>query len=131
MKISTYSRNNILEGLSFWNVPKDYADPMIDYLIYGFEPGSFFTAVLANDFMGAVQHSHPANTIPALKQLCEWINNKMPKKCRGSYDKVNKWLEMSEKDRRAVLVKERLVFTEKEETWMALQGKPTHEPMLF
>lgn len=131
MKISVYSRNNILEGLAYWNVPKDYADPMLNYLIYGFEPGSFFTAVLANDFMGAMRHSHPANTIDALKNLYGWMNEKMPAKCKGSYDKVYKWIELSEEERRYILVKEGLVYTEKQETWMALQGKPVVEPMLF
>lgn len=131
MKISVYSRNNILEGMSYWNVPKDYADPVLNYLLYGFEPGGFFTAVLANDFMGAIQRSHPANSIENLKHLCGWMDERMPPKCRGSYDKVYKWLELTEAERRDILVKHGLVYTEKEETWMALQGKSAQEPMLF
>lgn len=131
MNISVYSRNNILQTMEQWNVSKDYADPVYNYLVYGYEPGGFFTAVLANDWFGAIQRSHPANTIDALKAVSSWINEHMPKSCWGTYDKVGKWLDSTDEDRRAVLEKHGLIFTAKEETWMALQGKPTQEPLLF
>lgn len=131
MLIWQYSKNSILEGMSNWDVPKDFADPMVNYLLYGYSPGSFFTAVLANDFMAAMRCSHPANSIQALKNLCGWITEKMPLTCRVSYDNIQQWLNLSDDQRRDILVQHRLVYTEKQETWMALQGKPTHEPMLF
>jgi hypothetical protein len=131
MNISVYSRNNILQTMEYWKVPRDYADPIYNYLVHGYEPGSFFTAVLANDWFGAIQRSHPANTIDGLKAVSAWINEHMPKQCWGSYDKVGKWLTATDETRRSVLEKAELIFTEKDETWMALQGKPTHEPMLF
>lgn len=131
MNISTYSRNHILEGMAHWDLPKDFAEAMINYLLYGFSPGSFFTAVLANDFMAAMRCSHPANSIQALKNLCGWIAERMPLTCRGSYDNVQGWLDLSDDRRRDILVNERLAYTEKQETWMSLQGRSTQEPMLF
>lgn len=131
MTVSQYSRNEILKGMAQWEVPKDYADPMYNYLVHGFSPGSFFTAVLANDFMGAVQHSHPANTIAALKALVGWINDYMPTEARGSYEAVGRWSKKTEVQRRQILEQVRLIYTEKEETWMALKGEPTVEPTLW
>lgn len=131
MKISTYSRNNILQTMERWHVAKDFADPVYNYLIYGYEPGGFFTAVLANDWMGAIHRSHPANTIDALKAISGWINEHMPKLCWGSYKKVDDWINADEEYRRGVLERYKLIFTEKDETWMALEGRPTHEPILW
>lgn len=131
MRISVYSRNNILQTMEHWKVPKDFADPMYNYLVYGYEPGSFFTAVLANDWFSAIMRSHPANTIEGLKAVSAWINENMPKQCWGSYDKVGKWTTATDETRRAALEKAELIFTEKDETWMALKGKPTYEPVLW
>lgn len=114
-----------------YDVPIDFADPICNYLVHGIEPGGFFTAVLANDWMGAIQRCHPANTIESLKSISKWINEYMPKQCHGSYKKVDDWTDTGETYRRSVLEKQGLIFTEKDETWMALQGHPTHEPMLF
>jgi len=78
MNITVYSRNRFYETFSKWDVPRDFADPMANYLVYGYEPGGFFTALLANDFFAAIQSSHPANTVEALKCLVGWINDCMP-----------------------------------------------------
>lgn len=131
MKLTVYSKNEILKGMSEWAVPKEYADPMFNYLVYGYSPGSFFTALLANNFANAIQHSHPGNTIAALKSLTGWINDYMPKEAYGSYEAVKQWCKICEDERRAVLEANHLIYTEKEETWMALKGVSTVEPALF
>ena len=131
MNIGVYSRIKILKDFEYWGVPKDYADPMYNYLVHGFDPGSFFTSVLANDFAGAVRHSHPSNSMESLKHLCGWMNECLPKQLWGNYDKVNIWLLKTDQERREFLEKERIIFTEKEETWKTLQGADTWEPMLF
>jgi hypothetical protein len=71
MTVSKFNRDRVMLTASRWTVAREYFDPLYNYLVYGYEPGSFWTAVLANDFMTAVQHSHPSNTIPALKQRSE------------------------------------------------------------
>jgi hypothetical protein len=69
MNLTPYSRNRILETFKTWRVDKEFADPMYNYLVLGFSPGSCFTSVLANDFLSAVSRSHPGNTIEAFKHL--------------------------------------------------------------
>lgn len=131
MNLTIYSRNEILKTLAQWDVPKDYADPMYNYLVHGYSPGSFFTAVLANDFGRAVQCSHPSNSIAALKALVGWLNEYMPREAKGSHATVGRWLAKTDADRRAVLESAHLVYTEKEEVWMALKGVQSIEPVLF
>jgi hypothetical protein len=131
MIITVYSRNRLYETFSKWDVPRDFADPMANYLVYGYEPGSCFTAILANDFYAAIGSSHPANTVEAFKCLVGWINDCMPVEAFGSYEAVKRWCSQSEDCRRAVLEKYQLIFTEQEEVWMTLQDTPTNEPVLY
>lgn len=132
MKITQYSRVRFMESADQWRVLQEHFDPLFNYLVYGFEPGSFWTAVLANDFFRAVQSSHPSNQIPALKATVGWIQDRFPRKSFGSYDQIAAWLRTAEADRRAILASRGLIYTEQEEVEMALRGiKATPEPMLF
>ena len=114
-----------------WEVPRDYVDPMYNYLVYAYSPGSFFTSVLANDFVMAMQSSHPGNTIPALKNLVGWMSYFLPKESWKTYDNVEAWLTSDETYRRDVLVKYDLVYTKEQEMMLALQGKVTVEPVFW
>ena len=131
MKLAEHSRNRLLETFARWSVPKEFADPMYNYLVHGFEPGSCFTAVLANDFAGAIRRSHPANTIEALKALSGWIDDTVPSTARGSYQAVTAWIRMLPAKRRAILEREHLVFTEEDEMMLVLSGARTQEPILY
>lgn len=131
MKLTQYSRNKILETFKRWDVPKDFADPMYNYLVHGFQPGSCFTAILANDFHRAILASHPGNTVEAFKALAGWIDEVMPAETKGSYNNVDVWCSLPEHVRRSVLEDFELIHTEAEEVWMTLQSKPTHEPVLY
>ena len=131
MKLTVYSQNRIRETFANWGVPRDFADPMYNYLVYGFHPGSCFTAILANDFFGAIRSSHPANTVDALKVLVGWINDQCPKQAYGSYANIDAWCDMTAALRRPVLEQHRLVYTERDEVWMALKDQPTQEPVLY
>ena len=131
MKLADHSRNRLLGTFAQWSVGKEYADPMYNYLVHGYEPGSFFTAVLANDFASAVQRSHPANTIEALKHLVGWMRDAMPTMAQGSYEAVNEWTSLSKEQRRAVLEGRGLVFSVEDEMMLVLQGERTQEPMLW
>lgn len=125
--ISKYSKKKFYEGIELWRVDAEFADPMFNYLVYGFSPGSFFTAVLANDFSSAIARSHPANTITALKALTGWINDCMPFIARGSYDKVNAWTKLDEATRRDVLIAHNMIYTPKQETFLAIKGEPVYD----
>jgi hypothetical protein len=120
MELTKFSKKRFYDSFHYWNVDDEFAHPVQSYLLYGFEPGSCFTAILANDFLNAMLHSHPGNSVTAFKTLASWIVNCMPPEAYGSYDKVKAWLHMDEADRRAVLEKCQLIYTEQEEVWMAL-----------
>jgi hypothetical protein len=121
MKLSDHSKARLRATFGHWNVDLDYSGPMYEYLINGFEPGSFFTALLANDFMSAAQHSHPVNTIPSLKKLAGWITEHMPEQAWGSYDHVKSWIAMADHKRREILEQHQLIYTTKEEVMLILK----------
>lgn len=131
MNITVYSRNRLYETFERWDVPREFADTIANYLVYGYPSGSFFTAVLANDFIGAIRSSHTSNTLDAFKALAGWIDEFCPKVAYGSYARVEAWYDMTSEMRRPILEKKRIIYTEKQEVWMALKGEPTEEPVLY
>ena len=131
MNLTYHSRNKLMQTFAHWSVPKDFAEPFYNYLVFGYTPGSCFTSVLANDFVSAISRSHPSNTINAFKALVGWMRDTMPVEAYGSYEKVAKWTELNPEQRRIILEHNGLVYTEKEEMWQALKGVPTHEPVLY
>jgi hypothetical protein len=120
-----------METFKLWEVPKDFADPMYNYLVHGYNPGSCFTSVLANDFAGAIARSHPANTIEAFKALTGWINDTMPAEAFGSYKEVSDWCYLKGNARREILEGLNLVYAVEDEIMLVLQGERTHEPVLY
>lgn len=131
MKLTEHSRNCLLETFKVWEVPKDFADPMYNYLVHGYNPGSCFTSVLANDFAGAIARSHPANTIEAFKALSGWINDTMPAEAFGSYKEVSDWCYLADNTRRVILEGLNLVYTVEDEMMLVLSGVRTQEPVLY
>jgi hypothetical protein len=131
MNISAYSRARIMETFAKWEVPQDFADPMYNYMVFGFSPGGCFTAILANDWTRAISSSHPANTVQALKALTNWILDVLPVESYGNYEAVKFWLAITNSERRDYLERLRLIHTEKEETWLNIKGDPVHEPELY
>lgn len=131
MKITKYSRNRLLKTFETWKVPKEFAEPMYNYLVHGFGPGGCFTAVLANDFNRAISSSHPSNTVEAFKALAGWILDTVPVTARGSYDAVSNWCYLTPPQRRAILEKEELIYTEEEEVMLVLRNQYTQEPYLY
>jgi hypothetical protein len=131
MNITKFSRDRMMLTATRWSVPRDYFDPMYNYLVHGFAPGSFWSAVLANDFMRAVQHSHPSNTIDALKHTVGWIRDNFPEEAYGDSNKVILWQDLESVQRRRILESKDMIYTEQEEIMLALQGKKSHEPMMY
>ena len=131
MNLTVYSRNRIMKTFSRWNVTTEFADPMYNYLVHGYNPGSCFTAVLANDFYNAIGSSHPANTVLAFKSLAGWIKEYCPTEAYSSYAKVKFWCDLDTEDRRATLEHNRLIYAPKEETWLALKEPEPDELVLY
>ena len=130
MKFTKHNRNRLLNTFAEWEVQREFAEPMYNYLVHGYSPGGCFTSVLANDFAGAIQRSHPANTITAFKALAGWIQNYVPYCAKGSYDAVNAWCYMDAENRRKILEDLELIYTEEEEVMLVLRNTYTKEPML-
>jgi hypothetical protein len=122
MNITHFSQQRLYATFRQWDVPMDFADPMANYLMYGLEPGSCFTAILHNDFYRAMQSSHPANTVEVFKALVGWIDGCMPKQAYGSCERVTAWINLDPEQRRAILEQYSLIYTAREETWLALKG---------
>ena len=131
MKLTKFSHNRIKLSASHWTVPREYFEPLYNYLVHGFEPGSFWTAVLANDFMRAVQSSHPSNTMDALKNTTGWIRDSFPRESYGDHDRVYQWIELEPIDRRFYLEQARLVYSEQDEIMLTLKGEKSVEPFLY
>jgi hypothetical protein len=129
MNITKFSRDRMMLTATRWSVPREYIEPLYNYLVYGFEPGSFWSAVLANDFMRAVQHSHPGNDIPALKSTVGWIRDNFPEEAYGDSDKVILWQDLESVQRRQILESKDMIYTEQEEIMLALTGTKTYEPI--
>ena len=127
MELTKYSRNRLLNSLSHWQVCKDFAEPAYNYLVFGYEPGGFFSGWYANDAT-AIIRSHPANTVDALKDLTKWMVDVMPHESWGSHDKVRAWLQMEPAQRRKILEQCDLIYTEEEEIMLALRNQYTSEP---
>jgi hypothetical protein len=120
----------MMTAATHWTVPREYFDPLYNYLVHGFEPGSFWTGVLANDFFRAISSSHPNNDIPTLKNVVGWIRDQFPAESYGNYSVVKSWLELDPLTRRLHLEQQHLIYTEKEEIMMGLRGDRTYEPLM-
>ena len=131
MNLTYHSKNKLMQTFAHWSVPKDFAEPFYNYLVFGYTPGSCFTSVLANDFVSAISRSHPSNTISAFKSLMGWMRDTMPEEAYGSYEKVAKWAELNTDQRRIVLEQSGLIFTSKEEIVKILKDEPSTEPHLY
>jgi len=131
MNITAHSHNLMKESCARWSVPRDFANPMLNYLVYGYAPGSCFSAVLANDFFTAIRSSHPMNSVEAFKSLAGWILNDFPAEAHGSYQAVNQWCQLYEVARRTILERQGLIYTEKQEVLKILRNEHTVEPVLY
>ena len=76
-----------------WNLRnRDLAQTLEHYLMRGFAPGGFITAVLANDLFGAVARADLWNK-PAIVEIVEEVLRTCPAHAIGSYEAVEAWLK--------------------------------------
>lgn len=131
MKLTDHSRNLIRSSAAEWAVPREYFDALYNYLVLGFNPGGFWTSVLANNWHHAISRSHPGNTVEALKSATGWIYDRWPPESYGSYLQVDWWTGLPGKDRRRFLEGQRMIYTEVQEVELILKSVATQEPMLY
>ena len=88
---------------------RDIARTLEHYLMQGYAPGGFTTAVLAGDLFGAVGKADHWNK-PAIAEIVQAVARSCPMNAYGSYEAVEAWLK-DEDNRRS-----------KYATWKMLQG---------
>ena len=121
MKLTKVSLNLLIRTFQYWHVDEEYREPIYNYLVHGFNPGSFFHNVFANDFIGAMTHCHTRNRVDSLRSLVGWIFDYMPREAYGSHEKVYLWVEMPEAQRRMYLEKANLIYDHSQEMWETLK----------
>lgn len=85
-----------------WRLNTEWAEITERYVLHGLSPGSFFTSLFANDLIGAAARSHPSNSWEEICKLSDWLTNRAPRQCFGSYENVESWLELNTDDRRKI-----------------------------
>jgi hypothetical protein len=123
MKLTIHSLNKLNKTFGKHTVELEYREIIKNYIIHGFDPGSFFVALFANDAWSAIVKSHNANTMTALKDVVQWIYEYCPKEACGSYEKVRNWCDLSSDDRRSIIENVGLIYTEDEEVLLLLGEK--------
>ena len=99
------------DDIAMHDVSDDWKDIIKNYVIHGFDPGSFFVAFLANDLMAAAAKSHQLNSWQQMRGIVKWLYNRAPHQCYGSYAKVDAWLALSDDERRSINERAKLLAT--------------------
>lgn len=85
--IATKLKHFIFKGQ---RIPENTQGAIIRWVDYGILPGSFLTAVLENDLMGAVKKADREN-LENLEAIVEFIEYEVPSGCRGGPKEVAEW----------------------------------------
>ncbi|MGD8305123.1 MAG: hypothetical protein PVF17_00585 [Ignavibacteria bacterium] len=72
--------------------PEMTAYSLRNYLNFGTKPGSFLTALLANDLKNAVTKADDENIL-LIREYVRWLIFNAPDESWGTYDKVNAWIK--------------------------------------
>lgn len=73
-------------------IPYDTLLTFKRYIDQGIKPGGFTQALLANDLALAIGRADQQNFI-ILRRLVTFVNCQVPSKARGSWEKVNSWIQ--------------------------------------
>lgn len=98
-----------------YQIPEHTRESLVNYLMRGWEPGGFVTAMLAMDMERAVYAADFVNG-PNMQQIARWIIEYCPRESWGSYDQVTNWIENKDLCRSQFVVR-----VEKEELWNLLK----------
>lgn len=75
-----------------YNMTLEIQQALSNYVLNKIPPGGFLTAILANDLMGAVGRCDAWNH-HYMKDICNFVYNRIPSNAWGSYYHVQKYLE--------------------------------------
>jgi len=77
------------------HIPDHAREAFERYFRYGFAPGSFCAAILANDLIAAANKADHWNS-PHLADIALWIQYNAPYGSWGSYEMIQGWLDKNE-----------------------------------
>lgn len=80
-----------MSHVDYSRLPHHMQDGARLYVEKGIRAGSFFTAVVSNDFLGAFQKADDMNT-RAMRDWAVWLHNEAPRVCHGSPEAVEEWI---------------------------------------
>jgi len=89
-------------GRTWGHVHLDCRHAMFNYLVWGWEPGSFLTAVLTNDLYSAAARADTEN-VNRLAYVAKWVTHALPGVCYGSPEIIQEWQQKSARDREEIL----------------------------
>ena len=95
-------------------IPDHTQQAMTHYLVKGWEPGGFLTAMLAMDMPRAINSADTANR-QTMWSIGRWIMTRCPADAWGSYQAVESWIN-DQDGRRSAFAEE----YEKNQVWLTL-----------
>ncbi len=75
-------------------IPEHCIEPLVDYVVRGWEPGGFLYEVLCNRLVGALQLADDANR-DALPAYARFLYTHAPRWCWKGPDEVADWIKRS------------------------------------
>lgn len=106
-----------VQTFDLYPVTDEEAQELYNYFIHGYPPGSFHTAVYANDLWQAAFKSHPSNQWNTIQATAKWVYANAPAGSAGSYENIKNWTKLSEEERRKICEDRGWLLTEEELTW--------------
>jgi hypothetical protein len=101
-------------GFMGMTIPDHTQQALTLYLVNGYEPGGFLTAMLAMDMPRAIACADTANR-QMMWAIGRWITTECPEVAWGNYDKVTAWV----RDTHGFRSEYRTAY-EKEQVWLTL-----------
>jgi hypothetical protein len=87
--------SKFLDFESTWcadRVPDHAQEAIENYLMLGFHPGGFMSAMFAGDLFRAAGCGDQANG-PSMQGIAKWIMHSAPHGSWGSYELIEKWVK--------------------------------------
>ncbi len=106
-----------LDTFELYPVNDEWKQELYNYFINGWQPGSFHSALLANDLAGAVHSSHIGNQWNWIQSFVKWNTANAPGGSTGGYENIVSWLALSNDERNKLLIDKGWLLSNEELTW--------------
>lgn len=123
--------SQLIEHTPFWKIfvkdrhcaemPVEWQHELNNYLLHGFEPGSFHMAVFSNNLFSATSLSHSSNQWIWIQAFMYFLYHYAPPQSWGSREVVCKWIQLTPAKRFEICHNHGLTMTDEEVSWHVLQ----------